>query len=100
MNSKEIAAELFGLVVRCVGLYYALYGVWYFYWAVLISAGLYRDNPLESLSKNDGPLYGVEGVSRVIAGLLLMRLAPKLVQFCYPTNDHISDTNDLDTVTS
>ncbi len=75
------AKEIFGLIVRVVGLFSLLYGGFYLLSCLYILAG----SPVrEGFGIRQ---YFLAGVAYVLAGLYLVRGAPHLLRFAYGQDD-------------
>ena len=72
-------AEAFGIVVRSVGLLTALYGL-SLVWPL---AGLL----IPRVCIGNVPRALIWGIPTLIVGLVIMRLAPKVVSFAYPQKE-------------
>ena len=81
MNPRNI----FGFVIRLVGLYLTLMGLWYLAYAAGQVCGAAQDTPHEMVG------YFVAGVPSLLLGLVFLRFARQIVRFTYPGNRDDSD---------
>jgi hypothetical protein len=78
MKCSEICSEVFGLVVRCIGLLLSFIGLSQLYRApIMVLQGAF-DNALVSL---------VSAVAVLLLGVWFLRGAPWLMSFSYPSED-------------
>ena len=73
------ASDIFGIVVRTFGLSLLIYAIWYLVYGIATIAGLPEGAP--------GYLVGyfLTGSVYLIIGLYLLRGAPLLMKFAYPS---------------
>lgn len=71
--------DIFGIVVRTFGLSLFIYAIWYLAYGVATVAGLPEEGPGYMIG------YFITGGIYFIIGLYLLRGAPFLIRFSYPT---------------
>ena len=74
-------SDLFGVVVRTLGLLLAVYGVWFLVYGVAQSLRVIAEVP-----EAETEAYFLSGLSAVAIGGVLMRCAHWFVQFSYPNS--------------
>jgi hypothetical protein len=74
--------DLFGVIVRTIGMLLLINGVWYLVYGLLEGAGAIPESQPEGAT-----LYFASGLPFLIGGCFMMRGAEWLVRFCYPTTD-------------
>jgi hypothetical protein len=72
-------SDLFGVIVRTIGLFSVFYGAWY-----LIYALLYQADILSTDYPDEIKAYFASGIAFLIGGVFMMRCAEWFVSFCYP----------------
>jgi hypothetical protein len=72
-------ADIFGLIVRTIGLALLLYGFWY-----LMSAAIYLISPSPEYPAGALQGYLTSGVSILVVSLIFLKGAPFLTRFAYP----------------
>jgi len=78
-------SDIFGLIVRTLGVCLFLWSIWYFVFGLAEAVGLVTDTPGEKTS------YFVTGVPGIIVAVVLMRCAPWFVRFSYPGDERKRD---------
>jgi hypothetical protein len=78
--------DIFGLIVRTIGLFILLYGVWMFTYGFVQRFGL-----LPESEHAEARTYLIAGTLWLVIGGLLLRKADGLVRFAYPGNDAAED---------
>ena len=79
--------DLFGVLVRVLGLIVILYAVWNLAFAVMFTADALHDTSFD----RDFGAYYTFGVPALIVGIGLLRFARQIVRFSYSTNKDDSD---------
>ena len=74
------ARDLFGVVVRVLGLILVLYAIWNLSFAAAITVSLLRGTSHDS----DMGAYYTFGIPAFIVGLMLIRFGRQIVRFGYP----------------
>jgi hypothetical protein len=74
------ADELFGVVVRTIGLLCVINGAWYLIYGFLQSAGTFGPS-----LEDETAMYFASGIPFMAGGCLLMRGADWFVKFSYPS---------------
>ncbi len=74
------APQIFGIVIRVYGLTITFYAVWYLVYGIATSLGLPEDMPGDEIG------YFISGGTFLALGLYLLRGAPGLMRFSYPTS--------------
>jgi hypothetical protein len=82
--------ELFGVIVRTVGLLCLIYGGWYLLYWVALNPDLFKGQDLDGAR-----LYLTSGVAFVLAGAFLMRGAHWFVNFSYPPSSRHADDESI-----
>ena len=72
-------SDVFGIIVRTVGLFAMINGAWYLVFALSQQTDVLTGRPAEETKA-----YFVSGVPFLIGGCLLMRAADWFVSFSYP----------------
>jgi hypothetical protein len=81
------ARDLFGVVIRSVGLCILIISLWY-----LVYGLAYLLNALqETGQQSEMGAYFLAGSPGVLAGFFLLRFARPIVRFCYPDNKEDSE---------
>jgi hypothetical protein len=81
------ARDIFGLVVRSIGLCLLLISIWY-----LLYAAAYIFNAFPNLnSEPDIAVYILTGGAGIFSAFILLRFARPIVRFCYPEGKEDSD---------
>jgi hypothetical protein len=81
------ARDIFGIIVRTVGLCAVLYSIWNLAFGVIMVFGLFDGGS----QTGSVVAYFTFGVPALIVGILLMLLARPIVRVCYPDNKDDSD---------
>jgi len=81
------APNIFGLVVRTLGLLVLLWSVWYLAFAIAFVVRALHDAGHES----DASVYFTTGIPGFIVGLLLLRFGRIVVRFSYPNEKEDSE---------
>lgn len=81
------ARDLFGVIVRTIGLCAVLYSLWNLAFGVIAVFGLLGG----SWAATRVVAYFTFGVPALIIGILLMLLARPIVRICYPDNKDDSE---------
>lgn len=79
------ARDIFGIVIRLLGVVLLLYGLWYLAYAIAELCGLPQDSPGEMAA------YFTAGVPATLIGVLFVRCARQIVRFSYPRDRDDSD---------
>ena len=74
--------DIFGIIVRTFGLSLLIYAIWYLAYGVATVAGLPEDEPGYMIG------YFITGGIYLLIGGYLLRGAPLLVRYSYPTATH------------
>jgi hypothetical protein len=77
------AADIFGLIIRVVGLFLTLWGIWY-----LLAALYYLPSTISSLlthteAEASSVHYSVYGVPAVLVGIAMLFFAHRIVEVSY-----------------
>jgi hypothetical protein len=83
-----IPSDLFGVIVRTVGLLSVYYGAWYLLYGLLYQADVFSTDYPDEMK-----MYFASGIAFLAAGAFMMRGANWFVSFCYPpsTNDDVEE---------
>jgi len=76
-------ADWFALAVRVVGIWLSISGL-----GSLLDSSLFKLGYFNYLESSPG-YYLIYGLAQVLLGLYLVRGAPQLVEFAYPTEDEV-----------
>ena len=79
------ARDIFGIVIRTVGVVLLLFGFWYLQFAVAHAFGLPQERSDDMVS------YFMMGVATVLLGIVALRFARQIVSFSYPGDRDDSD---------
>jgi hypothetical protein len=79
MNWKP--SDLFGVIIRTIGFWISLRGVWIFWWGFAAATGIYDRDPLSD--RENFNTNAIEGMAWIAFGAVLLRFAPWIVSFCY-----------------
>ena len=71
--------DVFGILVRMVGLALFLFGGWYIVFALSVLVGVEKASNTDEMSA-----YFFDGVIYVLVSLYFLRGAPLLMRFCFP----------------
>jgi hypothetical protein len=82
---KMKARDIFGLVIRLVGLALLLYGLWYLTYAIADALGMHQETPGEMAA------YFTVGIPSALIGVFFLRCARHIVHFSYPGDKDDSD---------
>lgn len=84
------ASDLFGVIVRTIGLLAVINGAWYLVFGFLDGAGAIAET-----TPGESKTYFASGVPFVVGGCFLIRGADLLVRFAYPQpptdSDNVAD---------
>ena len=82
--------DLFGLILRVLGLLLLIYGLWYLWYAAGQAFGGYpRDRD------DEAKIYLASGLIALFLGLIVIRGARAIVRFSYPGNREDSDKDEI-----
>jgi len=81
------ARDLFGVIVRTIGLFLFLISAWYLVYA---AADLFNAFP-DHTSAPEGLAYLLSGGPGVFVAFLLLRFSRPIVRFCYPEGKEDSE---------
>ena len=81
------ARDLFGVLIRVLGMILVLYAIWNLSFAVAFSISLLHGTSHDS----DMSAYYIFGVPALVVGIGLLRFGRQIVRFSYPTNKDDSD---------
>jgi len=79
------ARDIFGIVIRTIGVAILLFGFWYLAFAVAQVGGMPQETPGEMAA------YFTSGIPAVLIGVLFLRCARQIVRFSYPGDRDDSD---------
>jgi len=79
-------SDIFGVVVRTIGLCLMLYALWYLLFAVAEVGGI-----LAEQSPGEERVYFLNGLGALIVALFLMRGGRRITRFSYPGEDKGKD---------
>ena len=79
------ARDIFGIVIRTLGVFILLFGLWYLVYAIAGACGAPEDSPGEIAA------YFTAGIPGVLIGVLVLRCARRIVRFSYPGDRDDSD---------
>lgn len=82
------ARDIFGIVVRILGLLLVLWAAWYLAFGVAFVLRALHDTGHES----DMGAYFTTGIPGFIVGLMLLRFGRQVVRFSYPSDKEDSDS--------
>lgn len=82
------AKDLFGLLIRVVGLAGVIWGLFYVISAVYCFTG---GQPAEGFTAND---YLLAGIVTLVLGIYFLRGAPHVLRFAYPEPKEKKETED------
>ena len=80
------AKDIFGIIVRTVGLGIFLYSIWNLGFGMVTVLGFFGGS-----QPGAATAYFTFGVPAAIVGILLMVLGRQIVRLCYPNNKDDSD---------
>ena len=81
------ARDIFGLLVRFLGIGVLLWALWYLAFALAFAVRALHDTGHES----DMCVYFTTAIPGLIIGLVLLRFGRQIVRFSYPSNKEDSD---------
>lgn len=80
------ARDIFGIVIRTLGVFILLHGLWYLVYAIAEACRiLSEDSPGEMVS------YFTAGIPATLIGMLFLRCARRIVHLSYPGDRDDSD---------
>lgn len=71
--------DIFGIVVRTIGVLLLLYGLWYLTFALAESMGI-----VAGQTRDEAKLLFITATAAIVVALILMRAADWVVRFSYP----------------
>jgi hypothetical protein len=77
-------SDLFGVIVRTIGLLAIIQGVWYSVYAFLQGAGVLSETEVDETK-----MYLASGIPLLCGGCLLLRGADWFVKFSYPETETV-----------
>jgi len=81
------ARDIFGLVVRVIGMFALLFSLWYLAFAIAFSSGLLHDTTQDTATA----AYYTFGIPAFIVGIVLLRFGRQIVRFSYPKDKDDAD---------
>jgi hypothetical protein len=81
------ARDIFGIIVRSIGICAMLYSLWYLAFGVAVLVGLLAD---ERHTTEEGA-YFISGIVGFVVGIVLLRFGREIVRFSYPNDKNDSD---------
>lgn len=80
------ARDVFGIVIRSIGIVILILGVWYLAFGVAQACGVPQDTPGEMAN------YFVSGLPSCLLAVVFLRCARQIVRFSYPGDREDSDS--------